>query len=421
MSNPGDKTMQPPATTLPEFTHRYGWVIVVSGFAITLTTIGAGRYLYPVILPAMKEELSLTYSLSGALASAIMVGYLTSCLLSGVLAVRFGSRVIIALSTVGLGLAMIGQAFISWYPIALFLMLVIGLGAGGAYIPTAGLVSGWFPPSRRGMFMAIVTVGANFGILSTAVFGPRILEANGGTEWRPAWIYFGLAALAVGLAAAVTIREPPAEVGERKGNPGGGAGKPFQNLGDVFRNRTMLRLTSAYFCHGFFSIYAVFLFAFTTRGLGYETQFAGNLWSLSGVMSAITLVLWGYLSDVWGRRETIIPCAAMLAIGILIPVFRQDAPSLWVSAFLFGASYVGPMTIITVAAGDLVGPAMAAAAMGLVTMGHGLGQMIGPAIGGVLIDVSGSFYPGFVISGIAIVAEILVIAGLPLEKTGRSG
>ncbi|MDP2937579.1 MAG: MFS transporter, partial [Dehalococcoidia bacterium] len=210
MSNPGDKSMQPPATTLPEVTHRYGWVIVVSGFAITLTTIGAGRYLYPVILPAMKEELFLTYSLSGALASAIMVGYLTSCLVSGVLAVRFGSRVIIALSTAGLGLAMIGQAFISWYPIALFLMLVIGLGAGGAYIPTAGLISGWFPPSRRGMFMAIATMGANFGILSTAVFGPRILAANGGTEWRPAWIYFGLAALAVGLVAAVTMREPPA-------------------------------------------------------------------------------------------------------------------------------------------------------------------------------------------------------------------
>lgn len=404
-----------------EVTHRYAWVIVACGFAVTFTTIGSGRYLYPVMLPTMKDELDLNYGLAGALSSTMMVGYLVSCLLSGLLAVRLGYRNIIALSTVALGVAMVGLAFVSWYPVALFLMLLIGLGAGGAYIPTMGLVAGWSPPSRRGFFMAIAILGANMGILAAAVFGPLILLANGGTGWRPAWIYFGLVAIASGLVGAVALRDRPPDSGHQQTSGPSNAGQSSRNWGAVFRNKAMLRLTLAYFFHGFFSIYAVFLIAFTTRGLGYTTQFAGSLWSFAAIMSAATMVLWGYLADIWGRKETIIPCAGALCAGILLPVFWHDEAGMWVSAFLFGIAYVGPMTIITVAAGDLVGPAMAAAAMGLVTMGHGLGQMAGPAIGGFLIDLTGSFYPGFLVASAGILLEIAIVATLPLARSGRAG
>ena len=413
--------MEDTTTLARETTHPYGWVIAAAGFLVTFTTIGSGRYLYPVILPTMKDDLGLSYGLSGALASAIMVGYLVSCLVSGVLAVRLGFRVIIVLSTLALGFAMAGQAITSWYPVALFLMLVIGLGAGGAYIPTTGLVAAWFPAGRRGVFMSIVTEGANLGILSTAIFGPMILLAHGGTGWRPAWVYFGLAAIGTGVAGLLAMRDRPPLSPGPPGQAAAGAGRASRNWSSVFRNRRMLGLTAAYFCHGFFSIYPVFLFAFITRGLGETTEYAGRLWSLAGVMSALTIVVWGYLSDRWGRKQALIPCAALLALGIILPVFRQDAVGLYLSAFLFGVAYVGPMTIITVAAGDLVGPAMAAAAMGLVTMGHGVGQMAGPAIGGQLIDITGSFYPGFVLATAAILAEIIIIVRLPMDRVGAAG
>lgn len=417
MTTPSDHVLKEPTEAVSATSPRYGLVIVAAGFIVTMTTIGSGRYLYPVVLPSMKDSLGLSYGLAGALASAISGGYLGFCLLSGVLAVRFGSRTLVSLSTLAVGLAMLGQAFTSWYPLAFFLMLVIGVGAAGAYIPTAGLITAWFPPRRRGVFMGISTVGANVGILATAVFGPLILLAYGGTGWRMAWIFFGLAALVAGTVGYLTLRDRPAGTREPQGQPDPRAGPASQNWRDVFRSRSMLGLTIAYLSHGFFSIYVVFLIAFATRGLGQSTEFAGTLWFLLSGMSVVTLVIWGYLSDVVGRKRTIIPCALVLALSIVIPIFRQDAVSLYVSAILFGATFVGPMTIITVAAGDLVGPAMAAAAMGLVTMGHGVGQMLGPAVAGFLIDASGSFYPGFIIAAAAIVIEILIIARLPLATT----
>ncbi len=419
MTTPSDSVLNESFNKAGAVIQRYAWVIVVSGFLVTWVSIGSGRYLYQVILPAMKDSLGLSYAPAGALASAIMAGYLISCLLSGVLAVRFGSRVIIGASTLAVGLAMLGQAFASWYPLVFFLMLVIGIGAGGAYIPTTGLVAAWFPPERRGMFMSITTVGANWGILATAIIAPRILEAHGGAGWRPAWTYFGISAVAVGAIALAFIREGPLRKKEQAGQPASNATPITRSWGAVFQNRSMLGLTGAYLCHGFFSVYLVFLSAFLTRGLGYSTEFAGNLWTLVSIMSVISLIPWGYLSDRFGRKEALIPCATMLLAGILIPVFRQDIPSLILSAFLFGTAYVGPMTIITVAAGDLVGPAMAAAAMGLVTMGHGIGQVAGPGIGGVLIDMSGSFYPGFLLAAAGIAGEIVIISKIAIPRVRR--
>jgi len=395
---------------------RHAWVIVVAGFLVTWTTLGSGRYLYQVIMPTMKDSLGLSYAPAGALASAIMIGYLVSCLVSGVMAVKFGSRLIISLSTLAAGAAMVGLVFTSWYPLVFFLMLVTGMGAGGAYIPTTGLVAAWFPPERRGMFMSITTVGANFGILSAAGLGPRIVEAYGGAGWRPAWMYFGLAAIGTGIIAMLGMRDRPAQNKAQTGQPAASARPAILSWGTVFQNRSMIWLTLAYLCHGLFSVYLAFLSAFATRSLGYSIEFAANIWTLIAIMAVISYVVWGYLSDRWGRKEALIPCALLLLASILIPVFRQDPLSLIISAFLFGAAYTGPMTIITVTAGDLVGPAMAAAAMGLVTMGHGIGQMAGPAIGGVLIDMSGSFYPGFLLSAAGIAAEIVIISRLALPR-----
>jgi len=416
LNTPRDRLPEASSSKTGASIHRYALVIVVAGFLVTWTTLGSGRYLYQVIMPVMKDSLQLSYAPAGALASAIMIGYLVSCLGSGVLAVKFGSRLIISLSALAAGLAMVGQAFSSWYPVTFFLMLVIGMGAGGAYIPTTGLVATWFPPERRGMFMSITTVGANFGILSAASLGPRIVDAYGGTGWKEAWIYFGVAAAATGVTAMIGMRDRPPQRKEQGGQPAPSARPAILSWGTVFKNRSMLWLALAYLFHGLFSVYLAFLSAFVTRNLGYTVEFAGNLWTLVAIMAVFCYVPWGYLSDRWGRKQALMPCACLLLVSILMPVFRQDVPSLIISAILFGVAYTGPMTIITVTAGDLVGPAMAAAAMGLVTMGHGIGQMAGPGIGGVLIDLSGSFYPGFLLAAAGILAEIVIISRMKLPR-----
>lgn len=54
---------------------------------------------------------------------------------------------------------------------------------------------------------------------------------------------------------------------------------------------------------------------------------------------------------------------------------------------------------MAVTAGDLVGPRLAPAALGFVTLFFGIGQSIGPALGGYFADVSKSFTLPFLFAG----------------------
>ena len=60
------------------------------------------------------------------------------------------------------------------------------------------------------------------------------------------------------------------------------------------------------------------------------------------------------------------------------------------------------------AAGDFVGPRLAPAGLGFITLFFGIGQALGPALGGYLADVSGSFtLPFEVAGGISLVGMVL--------------
>lgn len=190
---------------------------------------------------------------------------------------------------------------------------------------------------------------------------------------------------------------------------------PVLNWRLVYANRTVLLLWVTYVLHGFYAAYTTFMMAFLTKGLNLSLDVAGNMWFWMGLVSTPTIIIWGVLSDTMGRKRALISCGILLFVGTILPVFSHEVPLLYISMILFGATFTGSMIIILAAAGDAAGATMASAAMGLVTMGHGLGQMIGPALGGFLIDWTGSFYPGFLLAALAIAGEIILFGIIPLS------
>jgi MFS family permease len=51
------------------------------------------------------------------------------------------------------------------------------------------------------------------------------------------------------------------------------------------------------------------------------------------------------------------------------------------------------------ACGDMLGPELAPAALGFITVFFGIGQAVGPSIAGIMADVTGSFHPAFLLAG----------------------
>ena len=405
-----DVTSNKPASTPSA---RYYWVIMGTGFVLLLAAMGFGRFTYPMLLPSMQDSLGQTYGPMGVLGTMNLIGYLSFALGSGVLATRYGAKVVVTGSMILVGLCMIAMGLVTSYWAALVTMLLAGMGTAGVFAPCAGLARAWTPPNLGGFTMGFLSTGASLGTAIAAFFIPILLATQGQEGWRPAWIYMGATALGLTTLGAVTLKARPGRVG-----PGNQGGAPPVSLAwrQVFQNRTIAGICLAYFLFGFYQVYVTFFIAYLRRGLGLPAEVVGNIWLVWAILGFLFLALWGLLSDRIGRKQAVALCMLPLLVSVILPLFRQDIPFLYISAVLYGATYGGPMQIILAAAADAVPVSLAAAAVGLVTAFFGLGQAISPAIAGYLADLTGSFYPGFALSAVVMASSLAIFALLPLKR-----
>ncbi|WP_249664140.1 YbfB/YjiJ family MFS transporter, partial [Lysinibacillus sp. D4B1_S16] len=65
------------------------------------------------------------------------------------------------------------------------------------------------------------------------------------------------------------------------------------------------------------------------------------------------------------------------AVGIALPAIATNTITLYISAFIFGATFMGITTIVTTLARH-IGPVNSHQILGYLTTGYALGQMVGP-------------------------------------------
>ncbi len=126
-----------------------------------------------------------------------------------------------------------------------------------------------------------------------------------------------------------------------------------------------------------------------------------------GWFSLVCGLLWGGISDLIGRKWA-------LVIVYLIQVAAYSLFALWrvpfgftLSAILFGLTAWSIPAIMAATCGDMLGPRLAPAALGFITLFFGIGQALGPSIAGALADVSGSFFSAFLLAaGIALLGAV---------------
>lgn len=104
----------------------------------------------------------------------------------------------------------------------------------------------------------------------------------------------------------------------------------------------------------------------------------------------------------------------VLALSYLMFAFWTDLPGLYISCIVYGFSISSIPVILAAAAGDAVGPKLAPAGLGCITLFFGIGQAFGPAVAGYIKDVTGSFTGAFILSSAVSLAGAL--ASLFLKK-----
>lgn len=407
---------------------HYGWIVIFMGLMTTIAAHGFGRMSYTIILPAMKDGLSFNYTQLGLLGTGNFIGYLTMAIIGGFLAARFGSRIVITVALLLMGGTMILTGFATSFGHIFAMRLLTGLGNGAAYVPAMALGSTWFAMKKRGFATGIVSGGIGAGTLISGLIVPPILAAFGQEGWRFAWYILGGAVLAISGVVCAFVRNRPEDRGlnqvganEAVPSPAASAAPKVSSLQwtSVIKMGNIWYLGLVYFFYGLsYIIYMVFFAAYLVKEMGYTQEAAGGLWALVGGLSVFCGMIWGGISDRVGRSKG--AALAYLSLGLSYVVFaliKADV-GFYLSAVIFGLTAWSIPTIMAAAAGDFVGPRLAPAGLGFVTLFFGIGQALGPALGGYLADVSKSFTLSFLVAGG--ISFVGMIAALYLRKPAEN-
>ncbi len=400
---------------------HYAWMVAGTGAVVFVATTGFGRMAYTTVLPAMKEGLGLTYAQTGLVASANFTGYVLLALVGGSLAVRLGTR---RTASVAL-LVMAGSVFLTGlagsFSSALLLRFVTGMGNGAAVVPVLALTAAWFSPGRRGLAAGIVMSGVGIGIAAGGLAIPVVVERFGPDGWRWVWFLLGGFTLAVAIAAWALLRDDPAELGTTRcgkdeSQPGARRPADAASWREVAGSSQVWRLGAVFFLFGLgYIIYMTFVVLHLAGEKGLPARQAGRIFSLLGLASIPSGVLWGWVSDRVGRGRGLALACGVLAAACLVLALARGVGAAYLSAALFGLSLASVPTIMAAALGDAVGPRLAPAALGGVTLLFGMGQAVGPAIAGWLREATGSFTGAFLLAAalLALAASVALAAREP--------
>jgi MFS family permease len=197
-------------------------------FAATLTG-GAGLSVF--VLPMLDELGWDRKTIAGALSLGTVLGALCAPYLGQVVD-RYGARVMLTATGLGLGLTLIPIAWVQT-PVLFYLLYggarLIDMGALNTAATTA--VANWFV-RRRGRALGIAVAGNAAGVMLLTPLAQWMIEIWG---WRTAWL-----TLSVGVVALLTplawllVRRRPEDLGvlpDGETQPGRGRGVPRQRPG----------------------------------------------------------------------------------------------------------------------------------------------------------------------------------------------
>jgi MFS family permease len=347
---------------------------------------------------AFAEEIAAEFGSSRSSTTLVFVLSGSSCFfisaISGPMADRAGSRVVAAAGMVLVGLGLIVAASAkSLLQVYIGYGLLVGLGAGFAYVPAVAAVQRWFV-QHRGLATGIAVSGVGLG---TALVPPatELLSLIG--DWRASFLVSGMFAGTVGIGGALLLAPLP----ERRGLAPEGIQISDLTAGVPHVVKAPL-LPAGLRTHAFALAYAGTLLVSlpvtlpyamlvaTARDLGINLRDAVVLLSLVGLSSIAGRFAIGALADAVGRRTTFLVCCGGLGATMLLWAGATNSQVLQTFALGFGVLHGGFVALLPVFATDSFGRHSAGAVIGVLYTSRGIALLGGPPALVLGVDTLGS-------------------------------
>jgi MFS family permease len=359
--------------------------LIALGMLCILVTVVFARLAYGLILPSMRADLGLSYAQAANLGTVTAIGYLAVLLYAGVFAGRYGGRKAILLGLAFACAGFTGLSISTVYGWLMLFMVMLGFGTAFTFTPLISLLGGWYP-EQRGAVIGFANSGVGIGMLISGAIVPALTESDPIDGWRQVWMVFAFSAAFVGLLIALFLRNPPTNQN---------TGSLKQGLLSVYRSPHVLIMGLIYGLVGLtYIVQTLFMYSFALAS-EVPAITAGQLVALMGLISVFSGPAWGVAADRIGHANALVICMVMAMFGNLLPVLWPETAVFALHYVLIGLSISGLFTSILAASTSTVQPHLAAMAVSFVTVFFASGQLIGPAVAGVLIDWQQDFRLSF--------------------------
>jgi len=374
-----------------------------AGLFSLILTMGVARFSLTPLLPVMMDVTFLNNASGGWLASINYMGYMTGVLITASISdlkLKFklyrAGLIVAIITTVGMAFA---ENYILWSIMRFF----AGLTAAAGLLMGSGLILNWMLRNGHRAELGIHFGGAGLGItLSAAV----AMVMAGHLDWAKQWEVFAIVGAFLAIPAWVWLPAPDTSHVTHAG----------EKLVDKPPSKAWMSiLFTAYFCAGFgYVISATFLVAIVEN----QPKLQGNgsiVWLVTGLAAAPACIFWDRVARKIGELKALFIAYGINIVGIIIPVFNHSFFAVLLSGVLFGATFIGIVSLMLTMVGKFF-PTKPAKPMGKLTLSYGTAQIIAPALSGMMAEASGNYDMPLILGGAFMGVGMILIYTLMLQK-----
>jgi MFS family permease len=378
------------------------WTLLITTLAILMTSIDAA--ILPAVLPFVKDHFGLTDSSAGFVNSLFFLGTVLGAFAFGWLSDVVGTgyrRTWVWIAA--MALSVIGGVFTfalasSWVTFQI-MRVVMGVSRGGSESTNVAIVGEWWQKENRGFAIGTHHIGFPLG----QFIGPAVIAAIVTfADWQTAFLLIPLIGVPIMVAQAFLgtkknqervyewIRArgltPPLESVQHKEDKR----SPLRIITDSLRIANLRRVMVVNFgflwCElGLSTFLVIFLTDRTDMSSGQAILVSGA----SGLTGWFGQILWGTLSDQFGRKKILVILTFGWIVSILPLLLIAHAWQAWVVLLVWGLFRNAPYPVIYSLVIDSA-PKQAGSAMGLmIGVCTGIGGAITSAVTGIVLDSGG--------------------------------
>ena len=368
--------------------------ISLAGICSTLIAIGFGRFIYTPILPNMQDDLNLSSTTMGIISSYNYFGYLIGSIIPIIW--KFSDfRNMIIFSSIFSVITIYLMGFTGDIKFFIILRFLCGLSSAFGFVFTISFMFNFFKDFENKTLQLYHFCGIGLGIVIGTVTVWIISMA--GLFWNHQWLIVGFIGILLCIPIIIFIPKQLDLVTETRSQIKSKVKTDF------------ITISFGYFFFGVgYIIFGTFISAIARDSFEIPSyQYLS--WIIVGFFAIPSVLFWDWISKKISIDFLLFLSCSTVTLGVSFLLFNNNLNYFLISCLLYGLGVPGSVALVLVEGKKrFIGNVNISVAV--MTSAFSVGQILGPYISGILIDLENNYKSSIFLAIICLIlSSILMI------------